>query len=114
VPVARPTRTPARRDCGELRSLATAPFPGSLDEYAEWLATRLVSVVNMMAPELAVLGDLFAALSPRLVDQLRNLVQERSMVSRAAGGSRIKTSARPRRHASRGAEVAFESVPGSV
>ena len=72
----------------ELRSLTTAPFPGSLDEYAEWLATRLVSVVNMMAPELVVLGDLFAAAGgPR-----RNLVQERSRVSRAVGAVRIETS----------------------
>ena len=53
----------------ELRSLQTAAVPGPLDEFAEWLATGLVTVVNMMAPELVVLGDLFTAL-PELEAEL--------------------------------------------
>ena len=50
-----------------MRSLETAPQPGPLDEFAEWLATGLVTVVNMMAPELVVLGDLFTALPAGVV-----------------------------------------------
>jgi predicted NBD/HSP70 family sugar kinase len=103
--------TPRGVIVAELRSLATAPLPGPLDEYAEWLAIGLVSVVNMMAPELVVLGDLFTALPPRLVDQVRRLVHERSLVSRAVGGTRIETSPLGRDAALVGAaEVAFEPV----
>ena len=57
-----PEETPRGVLVAELRSLATAPVAGPLDEFAEWLATGLVTVVNMMAPELVVLGDLFTAL----------------------------------------------------
>jgi predicted NBD/HSP70 family sugar kinase len=106
-----PEDTPRGVIVAELRSLATAPLPGPLDEYAEWLAIGLVSVVNMMAPELVVLGDLFTALPPRLVDQVRRLVHERSLVSRAVGGTRIETSPLGRDAALVGAaEVAFEPV----
>ncbi len=76
----------------ELRSLATAPVAGPLDEFAEWLATGLVTVVNIMAPELVVLGDLFTALPPWVVDRVRATVHRRSLVSRAVGGTRIETS----------------------
>ena len=59
----------------ELRALATALAAGAradpLDEFAEWLATGLVTVVNMLAPELVVLGDLFTALPPPVVDGVR-------------------------------------------
>jgi predicted NBD/HSP70 family sugar kinase len=107
--------TPRGVVVAELRSLATAPLPGPLDEYAEWLATGLVSVVNMMAPELVVLGDLFTALPPRLVDHVRTLVHERSLVSRAVGGTRIETSPLGRDATLVGAaEIAFEPVLGSV
>ncbi len=110
-----PPDTPRGVVVAELRSLATAPLPGPLDEYAEWLATGLVSVVNMMAPELVVLGDLFTALPPRLVDHVRALVHERSLVSRAVGGTRIETSPLGRDATLVGAaEVAFEPVLGAV
>ena len=39
-----------------------------------------------------MLGDLFTALPPALVDHVRAAVHERSLVSRAVGGTRIETS----------------------
>lgn len=99
----------------ELRSLATAPLPGPLDEFTEWLAIGLVSVVNMMAPELVVLGDLFTALPPAVVDRVRSVVHERSLVSRAVGGTRIQTSPLGRDAKLVGAaELAFEPVLGAI
>jgi predicted NBD/HSP70 family sugar kinase len=95
----------------ELSSLATAALPGPLDEYAEWLATGLITVVNMMAPELVVLGDLFTALPGWLVDRVRTAVHQRSLVSRAVGGTRIATSPLGRDAKLVGAaELAFEPV----
>jgi len=99
----------------ELRSLATAPVAGPLDEFAEWLATGLVTVVNMMAPELVVLGDLFTALPPWIVDRVRVDVHRRSLVSRAVGGTRIETSPLGRDAKLVGAaELAFEQVLAMV
>jgi predicted NBD/HSP70 family sugar kinase len=99
----------------ELRSLATAPAPGPLDELSEWLVTGLVTVVNMMAPELVVLGDLFTALPAGVVDHVRRMVHERSMVSRAVGGIRVETSPLGRDAKLVGAaELAFEPVLGAV
>ncbi len=107
--------TPRGVIVAELRSLATAPTPGPLDEYAEWLAVGLVSVVNMMAPELVVLGDLFTALPTWVVDRARSVVHERSLVSRAVGGTRIETSPLGRDATLVGAaEVAFEPVLAAV
>jgi predicted NBD/HSP70 family sugar kinase len=95
----------------ELRSLRTAAVPGPLDEFAEWLATGLVTVVNVMAPELVVLGDLFTALPPSVVDRVRAAVHRRSLVSRAVGGTRIETSPLGRDAKLVGAaELAFEPV----
>jgi predicted NBD/HSP70 family sugar kinase len=99
----------------ELRSLETAPLPGPLDEFAEWLTTGLITVVNMMAPELVVLGDLFTALPAAVVDHVRATVHERSLVSRALGGTRIETSPLGRDAKLVGAaELAFEPVLGAV
>ena len=99
----------------ELRSLATAPVAGPLDEFAEWLATGLVTVVNIMAPELVVLGDLFTALPPWVVDRVRATVHRRSLVSRAVGGTRIETSPLGRDAKLVGAaELAFEQVLAAV
>ena len=109
------TTTPRGVVVAELRSLATAPLPGPLDEFAEWLATGLVTVVNMMAPELVVLGDLFTALPPAVVAHVRGLVHRRSLVSRAVGGTRIETSPLGRDAKLVGAaELAFEPVLGAV
>jgi predicted NBD/HSP70 family sugar kinase/biotin operon repressor len=110
-----PENTPRGVVVAELRSLATAPLPGPLDEFADWLATGLVTVVNVMAPELVVLGDLFTALPPAVVDQVRAVVHERSLVSRAVGGTRIVTSPLGRDAKVVGAaELAFEPVLGAV
>jgi predicted NBD/HSP70 family sugar kinase len=110
-----PETTPRGVVVAELRSLATAPLPGPLDEFADWLATGLVTVVNMMAPELVVLGDLFTALPPAVVDYVRAVVHERSLVSRAVGGTRIVTSPLGRDAKVVGAaELAFEPVLGAV
>jgi predicted NBD/HSP70 family sugar kinase len=107
--------TPRGVVVAELRSLATAPLPGPLDEFAEWLATGLVTVVNMMAPELVVLGDLFTALPPAVVAEVRTMVHERSLVSRAVGGTRIETSPLGRDAKLVGAaELAFEPILGTV
>lgn len=109
-----PEDTPRGVVVAELRSLETAPQPGPLDEFAEWLATGLVTVVNMMAPELVVLGDLFTALPAGVVDHVRAQVHERSLVSRAVGGTRIETSPLGRDATLVGAaELAFEPVLGA-
>jgi predicted NBD/HSP70 family sugar kinase len=95
----------------ELRSLEGVPQPGRLDDFATWLATGLITVVNMMAPELVVLGDLFTALPPAVVGKVREIVHERSLVSRAVGGTRIETSPLGRDAKLVGAaELAFEPV----
>ncbi len=99
----------------ELRSLSTNAWPGPLDEFGEWLATGLVTVVNMLAPELVVLGDLFTALPRSVVDRARAAVHERSLVSRATGGTRIEISPLGRDAKLVGAaELAFEPVLGRV
>ena len=103
--------TPRGAVVAELRSLATAPVPGPIDEFAEWLTTGLVTVVNMMAPELVVLGGLFTALPPWVVDRVRAGVHDRSLVSRAVGGTRVETSPLGRDAKLVGAaELAFEPV----
>ncbi|HEY4421051.1 MAG TPA: ROK family transcriptional regulator, partial [Pseudonocardia sp.] len=95
----------------ELRSLEGVAQPGRLDDFATWLATGLITVVNMMAPELVVLGDLFTALPPAVVGKVRTMVHERSLVSRAVGGTRIETSPLGRDAKLVGAaELAFEPV----
>ncbi|MDT7575156.1 MAG: hypothetical protein QOH17_1489 [Pseudonocardiales bacterium] len=110
-----PEGTPRGVVVAELRSLSTNTWPGPLDEFAEWLATGLVTVINMLAPELVVLGDLFTALPRSVVDQVRTVVHERSLVSRATGGTRIETSSLGRDAKLVGAaELAFEPVLGRV
>jgi predicted NBD/HSP70 family sugar kinase len=110
-----PEDTPRGVIVAELRSLETAPLPGPLDEFAEWLATGLVTVVNVTAPDLVVLGDLFTALPPAVVDHVRTQVHERSLVSRAVGGTRIEISPLGRDAKLVGAaELAFEPVLGAV
>lgn len=107
--------TPRGVVVSELRALATIAAPGPLDEFAEWLATGLVTVVNLFAPELVVLGDLFTALPTPVVDVVRTAVRERSLVSRAVGGVRIEISPLGRDAKLVGAaELAFEPVLGAV
>ncbi|GAA1856383.1 ROK family transcriptional regulator [Pseudonocardia ailaonensis] len=111
-----PEDTPRGVLVAELRDLEA--HPGRLDllaEVGEWLVTGLVTAVNMLAPELVVLGDLFAALPPTLVDRVRDDLRRRSLVSRAAGGTRIAVSPLGRDGKLVGAaELAFEPVLGAV
>ncbi|WP_181784214.1 ROK family protein, partial [Pseudonocardia pini] len=111
-----PEDTPRGALVAELRSLEAHPARiDLLAEPAEWLTTGLVTVVNMLAPELVVLGDLFAALPSPLVERVRREVSTRSLVSRAAGGTRIAISPLGRDGKLVGAaELAFEPVLGTV
>src|SRR5439155_15370917 len=78
----------------ELRAMAASgePVGQRLAEFSEWLALGLGNVVNLLCPQLVVLGDLLAALPPQLVEQVERVVRERSLVSRALGGTRVVTS----------------------
>jgi len=75
----------------ELRALAADPpvALARLAEYAGWLTIGLVNVVNMLAPELVVLGNLLTALPEPALDAVAAQVRERSMVSRAVGHTRV-------------------------
>ncbi|GAB2838881.1 ROK family transcriptional regulator [Lentzea nigeriaca] len=85
--------------------------PSLLDEFADWLALGLANIVNVLGPELVVLGDLYTALPPSLVDSVGAVVQQRSLVSRAVGGTQIVTSPLGRDAKLIGAaELAFEPV----
>jgi predicted NBD/HSP70 family sugar kinase len=64
-----------------------------LAEFTGWLALGLVNVVNLFAPELVVLGDLFAALPSSVLAVVAERVQRSSMVGRAIGGTRVVGSA---------------------
>lgn len=89
-----PEDSPRGAIVAELRTLATRPdrVMVQLGDFAEWLAVGLCNVVNLLCPQLVVLGDLFTALPPTLVEHVGNVVRERSLVSRALGGTRIVTS----------------------
>ncbi|MFF2551570.1 ROK family protein [Nocardia sp. NPDC058058] len=63
-----------------------------LADYLNWLTLGLVNVVNILGPELVVLGDLFTALPDATVARVADEVRRRSMVSRALGGVRIEKS----------------------
>jgi predicted NBD/HSP70 family sugar kinase len=85
--------------------------PSVLDEFAGWLALGLANIVNVLGPELVVLGDLYTALPPSVVDSVSAAVQVRSLVSRAVGGTQIVTSPLGRDAKLVGAaELAFEPV----
>lgn len=101
----------------ELRSLAADPelMHSRLGQFAEWLTLGLVNVVNVLGPELVVLGDLFTALPAALVAEVAESVRERSLVSRAVGGTRIVASTLGADVTLLGAaELAFEPVLDAV
>ncbi|WP_216205692.1 ROK family transcriptional regulator [Amycolatopsis aidingensis] len=101
----------------ELRKLAEDPAAAlrRLGEFAEWLTLGLVNVVNLLGPELVVLGDLFTALPDSVVDWVGKQVRQRSLVSRAVGGVRVQPSALGVDVKLLGAaEAAFESVLDTV
>lgn len=85
--------------------------PSPLAEFADWLALGLANIANVLGPELVVLGDLYTALPTSLVDSVGAVVQRRSLVSRAVGGTQIVTSPLGRDAKLIGAaELAFEPV----
>ncbi|WP_093599495.1 ROK family transcriptional regulator [Lentzea waywayandensis] len=85
--------------------------PSVLDEFAGWLALGLANIVNVLGPELVVLGDLYTALPASVVDSVSAAVQVRSLVSRAVGGTQVVTSPLGRDAKLIGAaELAFEPV----
>lgn len=89
--------------------------PSVLDEFAGWLALGLANIVNVLGPELVVLGDLYTALPPSVVDAVSAAVQQRSMVSRAVGGTQVVTSPLGRDAKLIGAaELAFEPVLDAI
>ncbi len=101
----------------ELRALAASPAQvrSRLAEFSEWLTVGLVNVVNVLGPELVVLGDLFTALPASLITDVAAEVRRRSLVSRAVGGTRIEVSTLGGDVSLLGAaELAFETVLDAV
>ncbi|MBP2473547.1 putative NBD/HSP70 family sugar kinase [Crossiella equi] len=97
----------------ELASLATRPEDARhrLEGFAGWLTLGLTNVVNVVAPELIVLGGLLAVLPSAVVAEVAKTVSGRSLVGRAAGRLRVVTSTLGADAALVGAaELAFEQV----
>src|SRR5258708_2128538 len=108
-----PQESPRGAIVAELRTLATNPdrVLVQLGDFAEWLAIGLCNMVNLVCPQLVVLGDLFTALPSVLREHVGQVVRERSLVSRALGGTRIMTSSLGSDAKLLGAaELAFEPV----
>lgn len=101
----------------ELRALAASPAQvrERLGEFTSWLTVGLVNVVNILGPELVVLGDLFTALPASLIAEVGDEVRRRSLVSRAVGGIRLAVSTLGADSTLLGAaEFAFEPVLDAV
>ncbi|UFS96802.1 ROK family transcriptional regulator [Nocardia huaxiensis] len=86
-----PEHGPRGTIVAELRALQ-GDYGTLLDDYLDWLTLGLVNVVNILGPELVVLGDLFTALPETAITRVADQVRRRSMVSRAMGGIRIEKS----------------------
>ncbi|PPK64631.1 ROK family protein [Actinokineospora auranticolor] len=107
-----PAHSPRGAVVAELRLPAA---PARLAEFTGWLAAGLVTVVNVFAPELVVLGDLFTALPRSVVAEVAAAVAERSLVSRALGGTDLRVSTLGADAKLLGAaELAFEPVLDTV
>ncbi|SES30855.1 ROK family transcriptional regulator [Actinokineospora terrae] len=89
-----PEHSPRGIVVAELRALSTDPdrVAATLGDFTRWLTLGLITIVNVFGPELVVLGDLFTALPPALVTDVAAAIAERSLVSRAIGGTRVVTS----------------------
>lgn len=102
----------------ELRALRARPAAeqsGRLGEFAGWLTLGLVNVVNLLAPELVVLGDLLSELPAPVLDDVARLVREQSLVSRAVGDTAVVASSLAREAQLVGAaELAFGPVLEAV
>jgi len=97
----------------ELRELGDDPAAAldRLADYTGWLGLGLVNVVNLFAPQLVVLGDLFAALPEPVLDVVATRVHQRSMVSRALGNTHVVRSEMGRdAHLVGAAELAFSPI----
>ncbi|GAA4527370.1 ROK family protein [Amycolatopsis samaneae] len=108
-----PEDTPRGAIVVELRALGRDPSAAAsrLAEFVEWLTLGLVNVVNLLGPQLVVLGDLLTVLPEEIVRSVAADVRRRSLVSRAVGGTRIVSSALGADVKLLGAaEVAFESA----
>ncbi|WP_033291556.1 ROK family transcriptional regulator [Amycolatopsis jejuensis] len=112
-----PEDTPRGAILVELRELGRDPAAAlaRLGEFSEWLTLGLVNVVNLLGPQLVVLGDLLTVLPESVVHSVGEEVRRRSLVSRAVGGTRIVSSALGADVKLLGAaEVAFEVVLDTV
>ncbi|WP_019815527.1 ROK family protein [Saccharomonospora saliphila] len=108
-----PENSPRGAVVAELHALASEPAVARrrLAELADWLTLGLVNIVNLFGGELVVLGDLFTELPAPVLDDIDRAVRERSLVSRALGGVRVRTSALgPDVKLLGAAEAAFETV----
>jgi predicted NBD/HSP70 family sugar kinase len=97
----------------ELRELAEDPATAldRLADYTAWLGLGLVNLVNLLAPQLVVLGDLFAALPEPVLEVVATRVREYSMVSRAINHTRVVRSTLGRdAHLVGAAELAFSPI----
>jgi predicted NBD/HSP70 family sugar kinase len=112
-----PEGSPRGAVVAELRALIARPnpVPEPLAEFLEWLTLGLVNIVNLLGPELVVLGDLFTALPAWMIADVGAEVRRRSLVSRAVGGTRIVASTLGADAKLIGAaELAFEPVLDAV
>jgi predicted NBD/HSP70 family sugar kinase len=97
----------------ELRELGADPANAldRLADYTSWLGLGLVNVVNLLAPRLVVLGDLFAALPEPVLEVVGARVRERSIVSRAIEYTEVARSTLSRdAHLVGAAEAAFSPI----
>ena len=107
-----PEHTPRGAVVAALRALDDTSV---LDGFAGWLALGLANIVNVLGPELVVLGDLYTALPTSVIDAVSSVVQERSLVSRAVGGTQIVASPLGRDAKLVGAaELAFEPLLDAI
>jgi predicted NBD/HSP70 family sugar kinase len=112
-----PEGSPRGAVVAELRALTArpSPMPEPLGEFLEWLTLGLVNIVNLLGPELVVLGDLLAALPAWMIADVGAEVRRRSLVSRAVGGTRIVASTLGADAKLIGAaELAFEPILDAV
>lgn len=112
-----PEGSPRGAIVAALKELSAQPalVRDHLGELVDWLALGLVNVVNMLGPELVVLGDLFTSLPPAVITDISRVVHSRSLVSRAIGGTRITPSVLGGDAKLIGAaELAFEPVLGTM
>ncbi|KZB86748.1 ROK family transcriptional regulator [Amycolatopsis regifaucium] len=112
-----PEETPRGAILVELRELGRDPKAAEerLSEFSEWLTVGLVNVVNLLGPQLVVLGDLLTALPESVVGAVAAEVRRRSLVSRAVGGTQIVSSALGADVKLLGAaEAAFEMILDTV